>query len=210
MCTGTCSRVVGAALWPLALLGIVANILLAFPDWKTEYVHGWGKRLTPEVLYLGGLVGGGVMVLVPAIHIQATGRRGCCGNRCGMLLSVLFAAVGVLGALYALTVSMLGLVHGPFCQYLNGTLLVWGRPFEHHEESSSQESYLFDTSLWDTCLDPPGVTRFNVILFSLIGCASLVELGLCFIQIFNGLFGCLCGTCREDKMNEERAPQTYN
>ncbi|KAJ7313355.1 hypothetical protein JRQ81_004648 [Phrynocephalus forsythii] len=131
MCTGTCSRGVGAALWPLALLAIVANILLAFPDWKTEYVHDWGRRLTPEVLYLGGLVGGGIM-------IQATGRRGCCGNRCGMFLSVLSAAVGVAGALYALTVSMLGLVHGPYCQYRNGTVLAWGRPFEDHEEPSSK------------------------------------------------------------------------
>ncbi|KAH0626023.1 hypothetical protein JD844_000720 [Phrynosoma platyrhinos] len=206
MCTGTCSRVVGAALWPFALLAIVANVLLAFPDWKTEYVHNFGQRLTPEVLYLGGLVGGGVMVLIPAIHIQATGSHGCCGNRCGMFLSVLLAAVGALGAAYAIVVSMLGLAHGPYCRYQqNETHLDWGRPFEHSEEPLSTDSYLFNTALWDICLDPPRVVRFNVILFSLILGAGLAELGLCLVQIFNGLFGCVCGTCREEKTLE-----TYN
>ncbi|XP_062993355.1 transmembrane 4 L6 family member 5-like [Elgaria multicarinata webbii] len=208
MCTGTCSRVVGAALWPFALLCIVANILLAFPDWKTQYVHDWGRHLTPEVLYLGGLVGGGVMVLVPAIHIQATGRDGCCGNRCGMCLSVLFAAMGVVGAIYAVSVAMLGLVHGPLCRYQeNGTSTDWGRPLWNSWESSSKESYLFNTNRWDTCLEPRGVTRFNVILFSLLLGSGLVELGLCFVQMFNGLFGCVCGTCND---KEGRELQTYH
>ncbi|XP_042329882.1 LOW QUALITY PROTEIN: transmembrane 4 L6 family member 5-like [Sceloporus undulatus] len=299
MCTGACSRVVGAALWPFALLAIVANVLLAFPDWKTEYVHDFGQHLTPEVLYLGGLVGGGVMVLIPAIHIQATGSHGCCGNRCGMFLSVLLAAVGAVGATYAIVVSMLGLAHGPPCQYLqNGTHLDWGRPFEHSEEPlrgqfgkpervasvalratlqgstagqqdlsligggwpggpkmggssplantllcqtampaqwmlrargaeqmsarwplvvpscpptvfsllcASKDSYLFNAEMWDICKDPPRVILFNVVLFSLILGAGLAELGLCLVQIFNGLFGCVCGTCREEKTLE-----TYN
>ncbi|XP_066467154.1 transmembrane 4 L6 family member 5-like [Tiliqua scincoides] len=201
MCTGTCSKVVGAALWPFALLCIVANILLAFPDWDTQYVHDWGKHLTPEVLYLGGLIGGGVMVLVPAVHIQATGRHGCCGNRCGMCISVLLAVVGVVGAAYAVGVSMLGLVHGPLCRYRleNGTLSDWERPFRTNPKEFSQESYLFEQELWDTCEDPPGVIRFNVILFSLILGAGVLELVLCLVQVLNGLFGCLCGTCKEEK-----------
>ncbi|XP_053119270.1 metallo-beta-lactamase domain-containing protein 1 [Hemicordylus capensis] len=151
-------------------------------------------------------------ILVPAVHIQATGQRGCCGNRCGMFLSVLFAAVGLLGAGYALAVSVPGLVHGPLCKYLpaNGTLSEWGRPFQTGEGALdfSEESYLFDTRRWDTCQEPPGVTQFNVILFSLILGAGGVEAALCFIQVFNGLLGCLCGTCNEEKTPP--APQTYN
>ncbi|XP_044282731.1 transmembrane 4 L6 family member 1-like [Varanus komodoensis] len=215
MCTGKCSKVVGAALWPFALLCITVNILLAFPDWKTEYVHDWGSHLTPEVLYLGGLVGGGVMVLVPAVHIQATGSNGCCGNRCGMCLSVLFAVMGVVGAVYAVGVSMLGLVHGPLCRYeVNGTLSDWGRPFLDSKEPfsgggsglsshglfcrpGSEQSYLFDTSLWNVCVEPHGVIQFNVILFSLMLCSGLVELCLCITQVFNGFFGCICGTCAD-------------
>lgn len=63
----------------------------------------------------------------------------------------------------------------------------------------SQDSYLFAPELWDVCEDPPGVTLFNVILFSLIVSASVVELVLCLVQVFNGLFGCMCGTCKEKK-----------
>ncbi|XP_061446382.1 metallo-beta-lactamase domain-containing protein 1 isoform X2 [Rhineura floridana] len=147
-------------------------------------------------------------VLVPAVHIQATGRHGCCGNRCGMFLSVLLAAVGAGGAVYAITISSLGLAHGPLCRYLNNRTLEWGRPFEKSLEKFNKDNYLFDSNLWDICLDPPGVTRFNVILFSLILGSGLLELGLCLIQVFNGLFGCMCGTC--NNKTRKTAVQTYN
>nr|XP_056719539.1 transmembrane 4 L6 family member 5-like [Euleptes europaea] len=200
MCTGACSRVVGAALWPFALLCIVANLLLAFPNWKTEYIENRGKHLTPEVLYLGGIIGGGIMVLVPAIHIQATGRHGCCGNRCGMFLSVLFAAIGLAGSLYALSASALGLVRGPLCKYqLANGMSSWGRPFWNEEQHLSDDSYLFHRDLWDICQVPEGVTEFNVILFSLVLGSSVAELVLCGIQVLNGLLGCLCGTCSQEK-----------
>nr|XP_048690996.1 uncharacterized protein LOC125629656 isoform X1 [Caretta caretta] len=138
MCTGKCSRVVGLGLLPLALTCIVCNLLLCFPDWDTQYVHEGGKLLTPAVLYLGGLVGGGIMILIPAIHIQATGRQGCCGNRCGMFLSILFALVGLAGSVYAVSVSALGLVYGPLCQVLesNGSLGKWEQPFTQDELST--------------------------------------------------------------------------
>uniref|UniRef100_A0A674IMV4 Transmembrane 4 L six family member 5 n=1 Tax=Terrapene triunguis TaxID=2587831 RepID=A0A674IMV4_9SAUR len=199
MCTGKCSRVVGVGLWPLALTCIICNLLLCFPDWDTQYVQDGGRLLTPEVLYLGGLVGGGAMILIPAIHIQATGQQGCCGNRCGvtltgsplpqMFLSILFALVGVAGSVYAVSVSALGLVNGPLCEVANGN---WERPFH-----TTDEDYLFNTSAWDACVNPPGVVRFNVILFSLVLAAALLELLLCGVQVLNGLFGCLCGTCNK-------------
>uniref|UniRef100_A0A452GUH8 Transmembrane 4 L six family member 5 n=1 Tax=Gopherus agassizii TaxID=38772 RepID=A0A452GUH8_9SAUR len=192
MCTGKCSWVVGVGLWPLALTCTICNLLLCFPDWDTQYVQGGGRLLTPEVLYLGGLVGGGAMILIPAIHIQATGWQGCCGNRCGMFLSILFALVGVAGSVYAVSVSALGLVNGPLCQVreANGSLSTWAQPFR-------SQSYLFNTSTWDACVNPPGVIRFNVILFSLVLVAALMELLLCGVQVLNGLFGCLCGTCNK-------------
>ncbi|XP_067412900.1 transmembrane 4 L6 family member 5-like isoform X1 [Emydura macquarii macquarii] len=131
MCTGKCSRVVGIGLWPLALICIVCNLLLFFPNWDTQYLRDKGSTLTPEVLYLGGLVGGGAMNLIPAIYIQATGRKGCCGNRCGMFLSIFFALVGVAGAVYAVSISTLGLVHGPLCQlqHPNSSFTQWLQPF---------------------------------------------------------------------------------
>ncbi|XP_033026077.1 uncharacterized protein LOC117058817 [Lacerta agilis] len=82
MCTGACSRVLGAALWPFALLCIVCNIILAFPDWKTQYVHHWGEYLTPEILYLGGIIGGGVMVSKRELLLAVIGTLyGLCNRR---------------------------------------------------------------------------------------------------------------------------------
>uniref|UniRef100_A0A8C8RV31 Uncharacterized protein n=1 Tax=Pelusios castaneus TaxID=367368 RepID=A0A8C8RV31_9SAUR len=201
MCTGKCSRVVGVGLWPLALICIVCNILLFFPNWDTQYVQDGGSMLTPEVLYLGGLIGGGILILIPAIHIQATGRQGCCGNRCGMFLSIIFALVGVAGSIYAVSVSALGLVNGPLCQLRdsNNGLTEWLQPFHTTNYSLSEQSYLFNTSIWDTCVNPPGVVQFNVILFSLVLGTALLELLLCAVQTLNGLFGCICGTCNKGK-----------
>ncbi|XP_006127326.1 transmembrane 4 L6 family member 5-like isoform X1 [Pelodiscus sinensis] len=207
MCTGKCSRVVGVGLWPLALTCIVCNLILCFPAWDLQYVQQ-RDQLTPEVLYLGGLVGGGLLILIPAIHIQATGRQGCCGNRCGMFLSILFALLGVVGSVYAVSVASLGLVNGPLCQVRksNGSLGAWEQPFRSLDlEQLRERSYLFNTSTWDTCVKPPGVVQFNVILFSLGLGAALLELLLCAAQVLNGLFGCLCGTCnrRQDRSAKE-------
>ncbi|XP_030402848.1 transmembrane 4 L6 family member 5-like isoform X3 [Gopherus evgoodei] len=145
-------------------------------------------------------------ILIPAIHIQATSRQACCGNRCGMFLSILFALVGVAGSVYAVSVSALGLVNGPLCQVRedNGSLSTWAQPFRSAHEELSEQSYLFNTSTWDACVNPPGVIRFNVTLFSLVLVAALMELLLCGVQVLNGLFGCLCGTCNK---KQDRGPK---
>ena len=60
MCTGKCSRFVAVALYPLVLISIICNILLFFPGWDVKYVQD--GNITEEVKYMGGLVGGGLMV----------------------------------------------------------------------------------------------------------------------------------------------------
>lgn len=60
MCTGKCSRVVAIALYPLAVISIVCNIVLFFPAGDVKYAQD--KRITLEVTYMGGLVGGGILV----------------------------------------------------------------------------------------------------------------------------------------------------
>ncbi|KAL4660626.1 transmembrane 4 L6 family member 5-like [Arapaima gigas] len=193
MCTAKCARCIGGMLYPLAFISIVCNIILFFPDWKTKYVveerEGYGQRITVEVKYMGGLVGGGIMVLIPAIHIHMTGKKGCCGNRCGMFLSILFAATGVAGALYSFVTAVLGLVNGPTCR----VLLIWGTPFKGNP---GDESYLNNKNLWALCTDPPNIVEFNIALFSTLVLVSCLEILLCGIQMVNGLIGCLCGTCR--------------
>ncbi|KAJ8384393.1 hypothetical protein AAFF_G00205260 [Aldrovandia affinis] len=190
MCTGKCARFIAISLYPLALISIICNIILFFPDWDTKYAQedrdGVGPRITEEVKYMGGLIGGGIMVLIPAIHIHLTGKQGCCANRCGMFLSIAFAAVGVAGGLYSFAVATVGLVNGPTCSVLG----VWGTPFKEMEEE-----YLKHPDLWKICTAPQGVVEFNLGLFATLLVVGGLELILCGIQMINGLFGCLCGTC---------------
>jgi len=188
--------VIAVSLYVLALVSIVCNILLFFPDWSTEFVEQNSdetKRLTDEVTLMGGVVGGGIMVLIPAIHIHLTSSKGCCANRCGMFLSIGFAAAGVVGSLYSLSTAAVGLSNGPRCQWSNpptNPVLTWGRPFVN-----STGSYLSDSDMWKWCKMPENVVEFNVVLFSILMVAASLELLLCGIQMVNGLFGCLCGTC---------------
>ncbi len=63
--------------------------------------------------------------------------------------------------------------------------------------SLRDESYLKDRSTWTTCIEPKNVVEFNVGLFSTLLVTSAVQLILCAMQMINGLFGCLCGTCKE-------------
>lgn len=60
MCSGKCSRCVAAALFPLVLLSIICNAVLFFPGWDVKYAKE--KHITEEVTYLGGILGGGLMV----------------------------------------------------------------------------------------------------------------------------------------------------
>ncbi|XP_025066920.1 metallo-beta-lactamase domain-containing protein 1 isoform X2 [Alligator sinensis] len=141
------------------------------------------------------------LVVITAIHFQAAGHQGCCGNRCGMFLSMLMAVLGIGGAIYAMTVSGLALVRGPLCQYLlpEGNLSDWGRPFQgppwksDDDDDFRKSSYLFHPELWGKCHNPPDVVKFNIILFSLILGGAVLELLLCTVQFFNGCAGCICG-----------------
>ncbi|XP_066563136.1 transmembrane 4 L6 family member 5 [Amia ocellicauda] len=201
MCTGKCAKCIGGSLYPFALVCIICNIILFFPDWSTQYTTedtlDGSSRITEEVKYMGGLIGGGILVLVPAIHIQATGKQGCCANRCGMFLSIAFAAVGLVGGLYSLVTASLGLINGPTCLYMNWNTfkMEWGTPFAEQLEKFDNSSYLFNKDSWSLCKEPENVVEFNITLFSIIMAASCIEMVLCAFQIVNGLFGCLCGTC---------------
>ncbi|KTF72225.1 hypothetical protein cypCar_00044957 [Cyprinus carpio] len=172
---GKCSQFIGISLYPLALLSIICNIFLFFPDFQTIYSKEETEglyRLTDEVKYMGGVVGGGIM----------------------MFLSIIFAAVGVVGALYSGTIAVVGLIRGPVCSVEDGT---WSRPF-----LNSTTSYLGDSDLWDICKEPENIVEFNIGLFSALLVAACLELLLCIFQVLNGLFGCICGTCSHKEATE--------
>lgn len=60
MCTGKCSRCIACALYPLVFMSMLCNIILFFPEGSVKYSKE--GHLTDEVKYLGGLIGGGLMV----------------------------------------------------------------------------------------------------------------------------------------------------
>uniref|UniRef100_A0A8C4QRA6 Transmembrane 4 L six family member 5 n=1 Tax=Eptatretus burgeri TaxID=7764 RepID=A0A8C4QRA6_EPTBU len=136
-----------------------------------------------------------LQMFIPSCFFQSTGDDGCCGNRCGMFCSILFSAIGFLGALYCFAVSITGMVEGPKCN--NSIDHNWSYPFSGSKFNIS-ESYLFHQETWSTCSDPPNVVMWNVVLFSMLIIFGGIEMILCVIQIINGIFGTICGNCISD------------
>ncbi|KAJ6664942.1 hypothetical protein lerEdw1_005914 [Lerista edwardsae] len=111
MCPGKCSKGIGIALFPLATCAIVSNLLLYFPNGEVMEPN----RITDLVWFFHGILGAGILVFLPAVMMLGAGGSKCCANRCGMLLSVLFAVLGAAGGVYCMIISSLGLVSGPLC-----------------------------------------------------------------------------------------------
>ncbi|XP_004563957.2 transmembrane 4 L6 family member 4 isoform X2 [Maylandia zebra] len=167
MCTGKCSRCIAITLYPLVVISIICNIVLFFPDGNVTYDKD--GHITEEVKYMGGLIGGGVL----------------------MFLSIAFAGVGVAGGLYSIIVAVLSLQNGPLCK----TGLVWTTPFK---ELTDDSHYLMDKTLWSLCTEPKNIVEFNLGLFGTLLATSCLQVILCATQMINGLFGCLCGTCNKE------------
>ncbi|XP_010085844.1 PREDICTED: transmembrane 4 L6 family member 1 [Pterocles gutturalis] len=203
MCFERRARCIGYKLLILALLSIVANILLYFPNGETRYAseHHLGKYV--ECLH--GILGGGLLVLLPAVVFIGLHNDDCCGcfghehcgKGCAMLSSVLAAVVGILGSGYCIIISALGLSHGPYCfTHLERN---WIYPF-----TESSGGYLFEYNRWSECQEPQNIVQWNVTLFSILLVLGGIEFILCFIQIINGILGGLCGLCCR---HEEVIPQ---
>ncbi|XP_031715560.1 transmembrane 4 L6 family member 4 [Anarrhichthys ocellatus] len=192
MCSGGFAKCLGISLMPLSIVCVLCNILLFFPGGKAVE----SEHITDEVLYCGGILGSGVLMIFPALVFLGLKNNdccGCCGNEsCGrrfaMLTSILFAAVGVVGAGYSVIVSAVAINHGPEC-LVNITGMQWDYPF-------SNGDYLSNKTAWTTvCLEPPGVVSWHLSLFSVLLVMGLIQIALCAVQVVNGLLGCLCGDC---------------
>ncbi|XP_029988748.1 transmembrane 4 L6 family member 4 [Sphaeramia orbicularis] len=193
MCSGGFAKCLGICLIPLAILCVLCNILLFFPGGTvvdTTYI-------TTEAFYFGGIVGSGVLMIFPALVFLGLKNNdccGCCGNEsCGrrfaMLSSILFAAVGVLGAGYSVIVSAIAMDRGPRCRtWGNDTYEEWNYPF-------SKGDYLSNHTLWEDCEGPKGVVTWHLTLFSMLLIMGVIQVALCAVQVVNGLLGALCGDC---------------
>ncbi|XP_036993001.2 transmembrane 4 L6 family member 5 [Artibeus jamaicensis] len=192
MCTGKCARFVGLSLISLSLICILANTLLLVPNGETTWTNF--DNLSLQVWLMAGFIGGGLMILCPGIAAVRAGGKGCCGagccgNRCRMLRSVFCSALGVLGAIYCLSVSGTALRIGPRCSTDGAE---WNYPFR-----DTSGSYLLNYTQWSLCKEPPNVVTWNVTLFSLLVAASCLELLLCGLQAVNATVGVFCGDCRK-------------
>ncbi|XP_024064348.1 transmembrane 4 L6 family member 4 [Terrapene carolina triunguis] len=189
MCSGGCAKCLGITLIPLAVLCTLANILLFFPGGE---VMSNNEHITDEVWYFGGMLGSGVLMIFPALVFLGLKNNdccGCCGNEsCGkrfaMFTSIIFAAVGLLGAGYCFVVSAVALNRGPKCN--NG--INWNYPFENG-------NYLSNDTMWALCKSPEHIIPWNLTLFSLLLIMSGIQVVLCAIQVVNGLIGTICGDC---------------
>ncbi|MBN3322056.1 T4S1 protein, partial [Atractosteus spatula] len=192
MCSRSCAQCIGYTLMPLAVCCIVANILLYFPDGDATYAKD--GHLTTYVWFFAGIVGGGVLMFLPAgVFIclgdyeccDCCGHRGC-GECCAMLGSILVALIGALGSAYCFIVSAIALTIGPLCY----TQQNWKYPFENETGE-----YLTNFNSWSTCEKPKNVVVWNVSLFSILLGLSGIEFLMCAMQVINGLVGAICGPC---------------
>ncbi|XP_068548067.1 transmembrane 4 L6 family member 4 [Anas acuta] len=190
MCTGGCAKCLGITLIPLAVLCTLANILLFFPGGKVVENN---QNITDEVWYFGGILGSGVLMIFPALVFLGLKNNdccGCCGNEsCGkrfaMFSSIIFAAVGVLGAGYCFVVSAVALNRGPKCDDGKD----WLYPFQ-------DGNYLGNHTIWTMCKSPATIVPWHLTLFALLLVMSGIQAVLCGIQVVNGLFGTICGDCK--------------
>uniref|UniRef100_A0A8C1PI77 Si:dkey-83h2.3 n=1 Tax=Cyprinus carpio TaxID=7962 RepID=A0A8C1PI77_CYPCA len=91
MCTGHCSRSVGMALIPIAIVCMLANALLLFPDLKYQYLTE--NHVTREAMWCSGIWASGLLVL----------------RKLG------YTCLAILAAGLCFVVSGTGLVLGPLC-----------------------------------------------------------------------------------------------
>ncbi|NWU38375.1 T4S1 protein, partial [Hylia prasina] len=194
MCTGKCSKCIGITLFPLAVCAIVSNILLYFPNGQVLQLG----EITDLVWFFHGILGAGILVILPAFMMLEAGGAGCCANRCGrpwagaessMLLSVILSLLGFAGGAYCVVISLLGLIRGPLCDTGDGEYLY---PFRN---DTLEDNYLFNQTTWSICKQPENIILWNIVLFSILLAIGVIEAILCFIQVINGLTGFICGTC---------------
>uniref|UniRef100_A0A673CM36 Transmembrane 4 L six family member 4 n=1 Tax=Sphaeramia orbicularis TaxID=375764 RepID=A0A673CM36_9TELE len=195
MCSGGFAKCLGICLIPLAILCVLCNILLFFPGGTvvdTTYI-------TTEAFYFGGIVGSGVLVskIYHWITLTTQKRKHRTFSHCSMLSSILFAAVGVLGAGYSVIVSAIAMDRGPRCRtWGNDTYEEWNYPF-------SKGDYLSNHTLWEDCEGPKGVVTWHLTLFSMLLIMGVIQVALCAVQVVNGLLGALCGdSCRNTQQHK--------
>ncbi|XP_029026973.1 transmembrane 4 L6 family member 1-like isoform X2 [Betta splendens] len=190
MCVSRCLRCVGVSLVSTAIICSLANILLLFPGLSSRFLLD--RHVTSEATWATGVWGSGLLVLLGArSFVQSSKTRGCCAFRSQMLCQVLYSCVSLLGAFICGVVSANGLANGPLCLYNSTHGQTWGVPLK---PSPGEWSYLYNRTLWSTvCLEPQNVVQWNMVLFSVMGSVSGLQVLLCVANVLNSLLGMILG-----------------
>ncbi|XP_041125859.1 transmembrane 4 L6 family member 1-like [Polyodon spathula] len=202
MCFEKCTKYIAVALIPLAVLCVLADLLLYFPNGEIQFAIN--NKLTNFVWFFEGIVGAGLLVISSSVMftcLEKTVSCGCygnaeCGSGCSMLCWLLIVLIGIGGSGYCFIVAALALTEGPYCLTSRG----WRYPF-----ANSFGSYLFDPSVWRTCTEPANIVLWNGTLFSALLALSGMEFILCLVQLINGMLVGLCGNCNCWKQTVEPA-----
>ncbi|XP_057207606.1 transmembrane 4 L6 family member 5 [Triplophysa rosa] len=191
MCISRCSRCLGMALIPMAVVCMVANVLLLFPDMNYRYLIE--HHVTKEALWCCGIWASGFLVLVAVRGLAShSDQKGCCYFRAQMFCKFGYTCLALLAAGFCFMVSGTGLVLGPLCLH-NGTQgLKWERPLK--QVNHGEKLYLHEPDRWaSACEEPRGVVIWNVVLFSMLMAASGLQLIFCAVHLLTTILGVICG-----------------
>ncbi|XP_043114311.1 transmembrane 4 L6 family member 5-like [Puntigrus tetrazona] len=191
MCTGRCSRSVGMALIPIAIVCMLANALLLFPDMKYQYLTE--NHVTREATWSTGIWASGLLVLVAAraftTHYE---KKGCCYFTAEVLRKLGYTCLAVLAAGLCFVVSGTGLALGPLCLHNSTEGPKWGRPLK--QVRTGEQLYLYAPERWSSaCVEPRGVVVWNVTLFSVLMAASGLQLIFCALHLLAAVLEFMCG-----------------
>ncbi|XP_068136560.1 transmembrane 4 L6 family member 19 isoform X2 [Hyperolius riggenbachi] len=207
MCIGKCSRFTGLGLIALALLSVVLNLFLLFPNLDGSYLRN--KQISSHAMRMPGVWAGGLMVLLGGVQTTMVGFKvksvSCCRTCFDMLLSGLFCILALVGAAVSFVFSAAGLLSGPYClhQVEGEAALEWGYPYISPDLSglttSTEISFPEKSSLKLSCIDPPDIETWNSHFYVSLGLVNLLEIVLCLSQLVNAILGVFVGHCDQKK-----------
>uniref|UniRef100_A0A8C2AKV5 Si:dkey-83h2.3 n=1 Tax=Cyprinus carpio TaxID=7962 RepID=A0A8C2AKV5_CYPCA len=167
MCTGHCSRSVGMALIPIAIVCMLANALLLFPDLKYQYLTE--NHVTREAMWCSGIWASGLLVSSSVLFFCLLG----------------YTCLAILAAGLCFVVSGTGLVLGPLCLHNSTDGL--------NTCSRREQLYLYAPERWPSaCVEPRRVVVWNMALFSVLMAASGLQLIFCILHLLIALLEFMC------------------
>uniref|UniRef100_A0A3P8VFA7 Si:dkey-83h2.3 n=1 Tax=Cynoglossus semilaevis TaxID=244447 RepID=A0A3P8VFA7_CYNSE len=182
MCVSRCLQCVGRSLAVLALICMLSNVLLLLPQSVSVCPSDIQKRLCLGMkIYLERCSHIRLLIIFvsPCCQWNLQSLVYSCVQ---MLRQVLSSSLCLLAASICCLVSVTGLVQGPLCLY-NATT---------------------DTSSSDF-RNPHSVVEWNIVLFSVMGVASLLQAILCASNVLNSLLGMIVGPglCKNQEMTSD-------